>query len=269
VASLDLQVNYTLSRFVSNGGKDQHFTPNAWDFRNPTAFIGPTAEDRKHQYKIGATFEFAHHGPRWSVIGGVASPQPSDLNVPTQGSVGEIFRSDLTGDGTTGDFLDSSATTIGHPGAFMRSVSPSTLNAYIGNFNSKVAGTLTPAGQALVTAGLFTQDQLVKLGAVVPTIQAPPANNASNGWYKDFDTILSWPFKFRERLTISPSVSFFNVFNFVNFGALGGLSGGDGAINGTVAGNNVSSNTIRIGRGSGVFAVGAPRETEFGLRFDF
>ena len=27
VGSLDLQVNYTLSRFVSNGGSDQHFTP--------------------------------------------------------------------------------------------------------------------------------------------------------------------------------------------------------------------------------------------------
>jgi hypothetical protein len=264
-----LFMNYPMGRSVYNGLQDQHFTPNAWDFRNPTAYIGPTAEDRKHQYKIGATFEFAHHGPRLSVIGGVASPQPSDLNVPVQGSVGEIFRSDLTGDGTTGDFLGSSETTVGHPGTFMRSVSAAALNANISNFNAKVAGTLTPAGQALVTAGLFTEKELVDLGAVVPTIQTPPADNASNGWYKDFDTIVSWPFKFRERLTISPSVSFFNVFNFVNFGSLGGLSGGDGSINGTVAGNNVGSNTVRIGRGSGVFAVGAPRETEFGLRLDF
>jgi hypothetical protein len=73
-------------------------------------------------------------------------------------------------------------------------------------------------------------------------------------------------------MTISPSVSFFNVFNFKNFGILGmsdGLNGGNGAINGTVAGTNASSNTVRIGRGTGVFAVGAPRETEFGLRIDF
>jgi len=81
--------------------------------------------------------------------------------------------------------------------------------------------------------------------------------------------VVSWPFKFRERLTILPSISFFNVFNFSNFGALGGLTGGDGAINGTVAGSNTSSNTVRIGRGTGVFAVGAPREAEFGLRIDF
>ncbi len=269
VGSLDLQVNYTLSKFVSNGGSDQHFTPNAWDFRNPTAFSGPTGEDRTHQFKFGATFDFAHHGPRLSLIGGVASPSPSDLRLPTEGTVGEIFRSDLTGDGTTGDFLNSAATGIGHPGTFSRSVNRSNLNAYLTSFNNSFAGTLTPAGKTLVNAGLFTQAELVSLGAVVPAVQLAPNNNAGNGYYKDVDTILAWPFKFRERLTISPSVSFFNVFNFVNFGSLGGLSGGDGAINGTVAGTNNSSNTVRIGRGSGVFAVGAPREAEFGLRLDF
>jgi hypothetical protein len=269
VKNLDLQVNYTLSRFVSDAGSDQHFTINAADFRNPTAFSGPTSQDRTHQFKFGGTFEFSHHGPRFSLIGGVASPQPSSLTVPTQGSVGEIFRSDLTGDGNTGDFLDSSATKVGHPGTFMRSVSPGGLNNYIQNFNNTVAGTLTPAGQTLVQAGLFTQAQLVTLGAVVPTIQAPPSNNAGNGWYKDVDTVLSWPFKIRERITILPSVSFFNVFNFVNYGALGGLAGNPGAINGTASGVGPDTNTIRVGRGSGVFAVGAPREAEYGLRIDF
>ncbi|MFZ0772765.1 MAG: hypothetical protein WCA49_04985 [Candidatus Sulfotelmatobacter sp.] len=197
--------------------------------------------------------------------------------MPTQGTVGEIFRSNLTGDGQTiGDFLNSAATGIGHPGTFMRSVSRGGLNNYIANFNNTYGNgsTLTPAGQALVTAGLFTQAQLVTLGAVIPSIQAPPANNAGNGYYKDVDTILSWPFKFRERLTILPSISFFNVFNFVNYGALGptsatGLTGGPGTINGTASGVNDATNTYRIGRGSGVFAVGAPREAEFGLRFDF
>ncbi|MFZ0940167.1 MAG: hypothetical protein WAN63_12100 [Candidatus Sulfotelmatobacter sp.] len=275
LSSLDLQVNYTLSRFVSNGGSDQHFTPNAWDFRNPTAFSGPTLEDRTHQFKFGATFEFARHGPRLSLIGGFASPQPSDLRLPTEGTVGEIFRSDLTGDGTTGDFLNSAASGIGHPGSFMRSVSPRNLNAYLTNFNNTVAGTLTPAGQALVTAGLFTQSELVSLGAVVPAVQLAPTNNAGNGYYKDVDTILAWPFKFHERLTISPSISIFNVFNFVNYVVLGlngtdsWLTGAGGTINGTVAGPNSGSNTVRIGRGSGVFAVGAPREAEFGLRMDF
>jgi hypothetical protein len=271
VKSLDLQVNYTLSRFVSDNGSDQHFTSAAWDYRNPTAFMGPTLEDRTHQFKFGATFEFAHRGPRLSLIGGFASPQPSSLQLPTQGTVGEIFRSDLTGDGTTGDFLNSAATGIGHPGTFARTVTPKNLNAYLTNFNNTVGNgtTITPAGQALITAGLFTQAELISLGAVVPSVQLPPASNAGNGYYKDVDTIVSWPFKFRERVTISPSVSFFNTFNFVNLGPLSGLAGGGGSVNGTVSGVNDGTNTVRIGRGSGVFAVGAPREAEFGLRFDF
>ena len=278
LGAMDLQVNYTLSRFVSDEGNDQHFTLNSADYRNPTAVSGPTSQDRLHQFKFGAIFEFAHHGPRLSLIGGFASPQPGNLQVPTQGSVGEIFRSDLTGDGNTNDFIDATSTQPGHPGTFMRSVSPSNLAAAIQRFNSTTAGTLTPAGQTLVQAGLFTQSQLQTLGAVVPTLQAPPAGNAGNGYYKDVDTILSWPFKIREGLTLMPSISFFNVFNFVNYGTLGGstsavpntaLSGAPGSINGTVSGVNVNTNTYRVGRGSGVFAVGAPRESEFGLRIDF
>ncbi len=281
VRAIDFQVNYTLSRFVSDAGSDQHFTVNGWDYRNPTAFSGPTAEDRTHQFKFGGTFDFAHHGPRLSLIGGFASPQPSDLSLPVYTSTGEIFRSDLTGDGTVGDFLNSAGGNVGHPGTFMRSVSPHNLNAYLQNFNNTYGNgsTLTPAGQALATAGLFTQSELVQLGAVIAAVPLAPANNAGNGYYKDIDTVLSWPFKLRERLTILPSVSFFNVFNFSNLGPLGGasfasitstgLAAGPGSINGTVAGVNPGSNTVRIGRGSGVFAVGAPRETEFGLRFDF
>jgi hypothetical protein len=271
VSNLYLNVNYTFSRFVSDAGNDQHFTINAADFRNPTAFMGPTVQDRTHQFKFGAMFDFAHHGPRLSLIGGFASPQPSNLTLPTQGSVGEIFRSDLTGDGTTGDFLDSAATGIGHPGTFMRSVSRSGLSAYLQNFDNTYGNgqTLTPAGQSLVAAGLFTQSQLVTLGAVIPTIQLPPANNAGDGYYKDIDTVLAWPLKIREHVTILPSIAFFNVFNFSNFGILGGLTGGDGAINGTSSGVNAGTNTYRIGRGTGVFAVGAPREAEYGLRIDF
>jgi Carboxypeptidase regulatory-like domain len=278
VSSMDLQINYTLSRFVSDEGNDQHFTLNSADYRNPTSVVGPTSQDRLHQFKFGTIFEFAHHGPRLSLIGGFASPQPGNLQVPTQGSVGEIFRSDLTGDGNTNDFIDATSTQPGHAGTFMRSVSPRNLAAAIQHFNSTMAGTLTPAGQALVQAGLFTPSQLQTLGAVVPTLQAPPPGNAGNGYYKDVDTILSWPFKIREGLTLMPSISFFNVFNFVNYGLLGGttsavpntaLSGAPGAINGTVSGVNVNTNTYRIGRGSGVFAVGAPRESEFGLRIDF
>jgi hypothetical protein len=98
---------------------------------------------------------------------------------------------------------------------------------------------LTPAGQALVNSKLFTQAQLVSLGAVVPTIPAPLSNNAGNSMYKDVDTVLTWPIKLKERFTIEPSVGVFNLFNFANFGTLNGqLFGGPGSANGTIAGND-------------------------------
>jgi hypothetical protein len=280
VSGLNLQVAYTLSKYQGNGGNDQNFSAVAVDQRNPTAFYGPTSLDSTNQFKFGATFDVVHHGPRLSLIGGFHSPYPSNLTLPTSGvfTPGEIFRTDLTGDGTVGDLINSAATGIGKPGTFMRGVSPGNLTQVINNFNSTFGNgtTLTPAGQALVNANLFTQAQLVALGAVIPTIAAPPANNAGNTYYKDVDTVVAWPFKIRERFTISPSVSFFNVFNFSNFGIVGGLTsplgqltGGPGSPNGTISGNDPTHNVLRDGLGSGAFAAGAPRQAEFGLRIDF
>jgi len=277
VTGMNLQIAYTLSRYEGNGGDDQNFSAGAYDFRNPTGFFGPTSLDATHQFKFGATFDVAHHGPRVSFIGGFRSAHPSNLflNSPGQFSPAEVLRTDLTGDGTVGDLINA-AGGKGKPGTFMRDVSPGNLASVINNFNSNVAGTLTPAGQALVSAGLFTQQQLVSLGAVVPTIAAPPANNAGNSMYKDVDTVLTWPIKIKERFTIEPSIGVFNLFNFANFAGLGSLStplgqlnGGPGSPNGTIGGNDPSHNVLRSGLGTGVFAAGAPREMEFGLRINF
>lgn len=275
---MNLQIAYTLSRFEGNGGNDQNFSASAWDQRNPTAFFGPTTLDRTHQFKFGATFDVAHHGPRFSVIGGFSSARPSNLSLPitnggNQSQQADIFRTDLTGDGTIGDLINSAATGVGKPGTFMRGVSAGDLNSVIGNFNSNVAGTLTPAGKALVSAGLFSQAELTSLGAVIPQIAAPPAHNAGNTMYRDVDAVIAWPIKFRERFTIEPSFSLFNLFNFSNFtplnNAAGWLTGGPGSANGTVAGNDPTHNVNRSGLGTGVFAQGAPRQAEFGLRIDF
>jgi len=65
----------------------------------------------------------------------------------------------------------------------------------------------------------------------VPSVKPRPINNAGNGYSKDVETILSWPFKYRERVTIWPSVAFFNTFNFVDLGALTGPTAAGGAIN--------------------------------------
>jgi hypothetical protein len=272
VASMNLQIAYTLSSYEGNGGLDQNFSAVAFDFRNPTHFFGPAGLDRSNQIRFGSTFLVAHNGPRISFIGGFASPFQSDLALESNGgfSPGEIFRTDLTGDGTVGDLLNSAKTGIGKPGTFNHGVSTGQLGNVISSFNSTYAGGLTPAGQALVSAGLFTQAQLSALGAVIPSVTPPPANNAGNSWYRDTDVVLSWPFRIKERFTIEPSVSFFNVFNFVNYNALSGLSGGAGSINGTVGGYDPNTHdAVRVGTGSGVFAAGAPRQTEFGLRVEF
>jgi hypothetical protein len=273
VSSMNIQVSYTLSSYQGNGGLDQNFSAVAFDDRNPTAFFGPTGLDRTHNLRFGTTFEIAHHGPRISFIGGFASPFQSDLVLPSGGqfTAGEIFRTDLTGDGTVGDLINSAATGIGKPGTFNHGVSKGALVGAINNFNTNFGNgtTLTPAGQALVNAGLFSQAQLVALGAVIPSVAAPPANNSGNTWYKDADAVLSWPFRIKDKLTIEPSVSFFNMFNFANYGALSTLTGAPGSINGTIGGYNATHDHVRTGVGSGVFSSGAPRQTEFGLRLEF
>ena len=70
---------------------------------------------------------------------------------------------------------------------------------------------------------------------------------------------------------MQPSVAFYNLFNFANFDlpgmALNGpLTGAAEQINGTTrAGHEVD----RVGVGTGVYALGAPRQIEFGLRLTF
>jgi hypothetical protein len=281
VNAMDLTIAYTLSRFEGTGGNDQNFSPLAFDFRNPTGFFGPTALDRTHQFKFGVTFDVAHRGPRFSVIGNFASPAPTTLTVVSPGGpqgTGEIFRSDLTGDGTVGDLFPAHGGIAGQPGQFQRSVNAGNIGAAISNWNANQAGQPTPAGQALIDGGFMTAADLVALGGVKQVLATPPPNQAGNSVYKEVSTVLSWPFKFKERFTIEPSISAFNVFNFANFGRLtGGLTSGAGAggsVTGTVNShtgnaNFADLNSVRTGTGSGVFAVGASRQVEFGLKLTF
>jgi hypothetical protein len=281
VSGLDLTIAYTLSRFKGTGGSDQNFSPLAWDFRNPTGFFGPTALDRTHQFKFGVTFEVAHRGPRFSVIGNFASPAPTTLQLASPGGTtgtGEIFRSDLTGDGTVEDLFPINGGTVGQPGQFMRGVTGSSMTQAISKWNTAQAGTPTPAGQALVDAGLMTVSDLQALGGVKQVLAPPPPDQASNNIYKEVSTVLSWPIRVKERFTLEPSISAFNIFNFSNFDRLTGFlssgAGAGGSVTGTVKshtnpGGVVDLNNVRTGTGSGVFAVGASRQVEFGLRVTF
>jgi len=225
-----------------------------------------------------------HHGPQFSVIGNFGSAPPTSLTVASPGGTtgtGEIFRSDLTGDGTVADFFPINGGTVGNLGQFQRQVSASGLINAVNNWNTNQAGTPTPAGQALIDAGLFRLDQLQALGGVKQVLAVPPPDQAGNSIYKEVSTVLSWPIKIRERFTIEPSISAFNVFNFANFGRLtGGINsaangGAGGSVDGTAnshTGTNptfADLNSVRIGTGSGVFAVGASRQVEFGLKISF
>ena len=288
LASMNLTVAYTLSRFVGDGGNDQFFSATALDFNNPSSVTGPTSLDRTSQFKFGVTMDVAHHGPRFSVIGAFSSAPPSDLRLqePSSGfngitSQAAIFHSDLTGDGTAEDFIPTGpGQTEGKLGQLGRSVSATGLTNVINYWNSTQAGTLTPAGQAVVATGLMTTADLQALGGVKPYLALPPVGAVNNGIYREVSAILAWPIKITERFSIEPSISAFNVFNLTNFGTLefgfmpysltpfpAGSTGNAGSVNGTA--NGATRDSLRTGTGSGVFADGAPRQVEFGLKLNF
>lgn len=273
IHGVNAQFAYTFSRFNSMAG-DQDFINNATDFNNPTGFFGPTSFDRTHQFSFGTIFTFPA-SVQMSFIGHFNSPLPTTLQSEDLGRSGEIFRTDFTGDGTVGDIIPGQ-----NIGTYGRSVSAAGLASVIANYNVNQAGTLTPAGQALVNAGLFTQSQLISLGAVKDTLAGvQPGTLYANDWLRTFDLRFSAPIPIKERVRIEPSISIFNVFNFANFAISpatrvnGVLSAS--SLNGTVytsANNPNATNSldaIRAGLGSGTFSLGAPRQLEYGLKITF
>lgn len=273
VVGSNLEVSYALSRFVSTGGGDQNFIPGSPDYRHPTSFMGPAGLDRTHQLSFGGSIGWVH-SIQTSIIGHYYSSLPSTLYLDTTGnSTGEIFMSDLTGDGTNGDILPNLKS-----GAYMRSVKPHNLASFINNYNNVFAGKLTPAGQSLVSAGLFRTDQLASLGAVSRSIAPPPASPAGNGNLRTFDFSISRPTHFghMESFSIEPKISIFNLFNFANYGTIGGNLANfqqSGTVNGTDSSYDgddpFNRNALRLGNGSGVFSQGASRIMEYGLTINF
>jgi len=296
VRYLNFQFAYALSRFTNCGtaysvngtspaAADQDFVNPTADNNKPCGFSGPSALDRTHQFSFGGYADLPGHF-RLGTIFHFDSPLASALVVPTTGiGPGEIFRTDFTGDGTVGDEIPGTK-----QGAFMRGVSLSGLPGVVNNYNNNVADNLTPAGQLLVSQGLFTPQQLgvgnqlcvnnpigVSAGsacAVAPLLSPVVPGEVGLTWLKTFDLSLTWVGKFnvKERqLTLEPSASFYNLFNFANFNIPGNvlsgiLTGGAGSLNGTTY---AGANSVRVGVGTGVFSLGAPRTIEFGLKLSF
>jgi hypothetical protein len=201
------------------------------------------------------------------VISHYNSPLASPLVVPNTGlGPGEIFRTDFTGDGTIGDLLPGTKM-----GSFGRGINPGNLNQVLQNYNSTIAGQPTPAGQALINNGLFTLSQMQAMGGVAPTVPLAPLGQVGLSWLRSIDCRFAWSHTFRDGLAVSPSVSMFNLANFANFDLPPSvlspmLNGSPGSVNGTTAQQRTAN---RLGMGTGIFALGAPRVAEFGLRIDF
>jgi hypothetical protein len=274
-------VSYALSRFVSSSG-DQDFLSTIVNNDFPTQYYGPTGEDHRHQLGVGLIMDLPFHF-QVATTSYFRSNGPSSPILAANGTLADVFTSDLNGDGTVGDPLPGT-----NRGSFDRDFGVTGLNKLIDKFNANFTGNLTPAGQALVDAGLFTSDQLKALGAVVTGYQTDPITNVilrdpitgfaipnglsnvptnekDNPLFYTTDIRISWNWKIRERLSISPTVDCFNVFNKTNtLGPLDGtLSGGAGTISGTPAYFN------RVSPGSGSFSSGQPRAFQFGIRVSF
>jgi hypothetical protein len=273
--AVNFQVAYSLSRFENSGGaavngtaadNDQDFVLASPDNSKPNRYFGHSLLDRTHQLSFGGyadlPFKF-----RLGMIGHFYSPLSSSLLVPNSGAgAGEIFRTDFTGDGTVGDPLPGT-----HLGQFGRGTSASNLNSLLNKYNSTFGNQATPAGQVLIANNLMSLAQLQALGGVAPILPLAPPGQVNFSWLRSFDLNLGWRYVIREKFTIEPSVAVFNMFNFANFNLppntmSGLLTGTPGSINGTTRLDNES---FRVGNGTGVYAVGAGRQVEWGLKLIF
>jgi hypothetical protein len=261
-----LQISYALSR-TNSMAQDQDFITDAADFANTNRYFGPNGLDRTHQISFGGSFDFPY-AFRLAFNGRFATALPVNLLLPATGDPGEIFRTDVTGDGTIGDIVPGT-----NIGSFGRDVKVGAINQLIDSYNNSSGGKLTPAGQALVSAGLFTQGQLDSLGAVTPTLSDAPAGQLANPPSLNFGMRFGWELKpgklwksVPESITLEPTISIYNLFNFANYNSLDGtLNGAALSVNGTTR----ADRTNKVFMGSGIYAFGAPRTFEWGFRVTF
>jgi Carboxypeptidase regulatory-like domain len=277
VRRLNAQISYSLSR-LNGEATDIDFINNSVDYNNPGRFFGPSGLDRTHQLSGGVIMDLPG-GVRANFITHWYTALPQTITYAAPGNGEDIFQFDTVGDGQT-ILAPVPGSNIG---SFGRDVKAGDLNNFLQKLSSQFGNKLTPAGQALVSAGLFTQDQLVALCAVTPSLStapgcgpkfvlAPPSEVGNDAFFT-FDLRLGWairPVRHSDRFVVEPQVAFYNLFNRQNHNGPDSLLAGtlDGATN-SVNGTTKFNRTSLIGLGSGVFAIGAPRSLEFGIKATF
>jgi len=278
--SVNAQVSYSYSSFKNSGGgsgisgvlgsvanSDQDFIVPALDNNDPNKYFGPSLLNRPNQLSFGVVGNLPWNF-QTSFIGHFYQGLDLPIIVPGEGA-GAIFQTDFNGDGTVQDPLPGT-----YNGSFGSQYNGATINNAINAYNSKYANQPTPAGAVLVQQGLFTVAQLQALGGVAPTVPLAPPGQVNLSNLRDFDLKLAWTYKLERAshtIAFQPSVGFFNLFNFANYdlppnALTGGFTGTPGSINGTDPANRI---TNRVGAGTGVFDLGAPRTMEFGLSITF
>ena len=282
IVQSNAQVSYNFSRIVTNssGGSNQLFGGyGAYNNDHVNRFIGRNDLDHTNMLSLAVSGTMKY-GPQISLVGHFFSAPPSTLTLGevtgfgATGDTGAIFVTDVDGDGTAGDLIPGTL-----PGAYMHQVKGSGLNKLISNYNSTQAGTLTPAGQALVDAGLFTSTQLTSLGAVKQALAPAPTNPLQNPATRTLDASFRYPIRYlsklREGMVLTPSVTVYNVTNMANYGGFTGLADANTDTTSSIYLNSANTTdnlyagrTLR-GSGNGTFDQGGPRTMEFSLKLDF
>jgi hypothetical protein len=284
ILTSNVQISYNLSRIVTASAgtgnpADQFFAgATPWNNDDPNRYIGRSPLDHTNELSFGGSLGLKY-GLQVAMIGHFFSAPAQSLTLDaTQGGTAQIFQTDVDGDGTTGDLVPGSG-----PGYYEHQIKGGNLNTLINNYNATSAGQPTPAGQALIAAGLLTQQQLVALGGVQQPLAAAPSNPLNNAALRTFDFSANYPIRlsrFREGLSIVPGVAMYNVFNMSNFNSIPSipnnstgilLNTADAGTPGYYNGPNDQSvlNQARIVRNSGTFDQGGPRTTEFKLQVNF
>ena len=288
VKAANFQISYSFSKFVNPmgfqgnvpaaapvGNSDQDFVLSAADNTNPLRYMGPSLLDRTHQLSFGGSFTVPY-GFRLGLIGHFYSPLSSPVVIGSTGSGGQIFQTDFTGSGVPSDPIPGTTN-----GSLNRQFSLNGLNNVIDNYNLTVAGHPTPAGQLLVSNGLFTASQLAAIGATPPIISQAPPDQLAIPWVRAMDFKLSWSHHFGERVTVEPSLGIYNVFNFTNYNIppsamnawvdAGGAGSSVNSVHTTAQPGELNPESLvyRTGLGTGVFGLGSPRVMEFGMRVGF